>query len=460
MPVEGARNGDTSSVGRARARICGATSPTSRSTAHPPSVTYQLRAFTRRHRALVASGVLVVVVSVAAAIVSTLYAVEAGRSERLAHEETERAEKMFDTLLERSMDTNQKFVPQLMRLAGATPIVVEMTNANLEDLQSLEELAAFNPRARREIAAAYLRVGGVLGDPSSTTHVGERPAAMRAYERCVEIAKELHEEEPGDDESLYLYAVALGSLGYLQIYEEQPDAARSNLERALALVEQYCGRHEGEYRAGQTRARLHKRLAAAAHRRKDAEPYRRHVARHRELQEELFARYPQKPEAELELANALAQAANLEQNSGELASARATHTRALDIYERHHADNERDAGLWSPLIRSLTSTGALDSHFGDHAVATERLQRALDLLLEWQRTDPGNKRIPMQLVLARFALAESCVDFAKEDEAARPELQERARNEFNAILDYYKAKGRTHGGIIDNVRRRRDAIAR
>ncbi len=170
--------------------------------AQTPGVWRQLRLFARRHRALVTSGAIVLLVGIAATIVSVNWALESKRSAQQATKEKaeavaqrSKAEQLFETVFKRSFQATIRQAPKLHEMPGAAPRVKAMMNAVIEDLKQLEEMSGNEPRVTVLIAAAYLQLGDTQGN-KVFANLGDPAAAEASYRHGFALCDAIVKEKP------------------------------------------------------------------------------------------------------------------------------------------------------------------------------------------------------------------------------------------------------------------------
>ena len=82
-------------------------------------------------------------------------------------------------------------------LPGATAVRKLLVTRALEYLDSLSREANGDPSLQRELAAAYDRVGDVLGD-SGAANLGDFAGASQSYAKAVAIRESLASANPSD----------------------------------------------------------------------------------------------------------------------------------------------------------------------------------------------------------------------------------------------------------------------
>jgi tetratricopeptide (TPR) repeat protein len=196
--------------------------------ARPPSASYQVRSFARRHRAASAAALSILLVSVLAAAVSLSQAWRARRAESLATRRYEDVRAIARALL---FDVHDA----VANLPGATDTRRRLTETAVLYLDTLEREGTEDPALLEELAEGRLRLGLVLGAPSNASQ-GERALGARELERAIATCERWHELRPGP-QARHARARALLALA-------NSERASGRLQRALEL----CRESEDEAR--------------------------------------------------------------------------------------------------------------------------------------------------------------------------------------------------------------------
>lgn len=136
--------------------------------ARPNTFSYRAAKFLRRHKAMVAGAVLLAV-SIAGGFLATLH-------------QARRAESRFQQV--RSLANAFVFDvhDRIQFLPGSTPARQAIVQTALRYLENLQADASSDPSLARELAAAYLRIGDVQGNPT-ISNLGDRDGALASYRK-------------------------------------------------------------------------------------------------------------------------------------------------------------------------------------------------------------------------------------------------------------------------------------
>ena len=172
--------------------------------ARTPGAWYHFRLFARRHRALVAAGAAVFLIGGVATLLSINWALRSERAEELADkkrqeavEERDRGERLFETVLKRSLETTLREAPRLHKMPGGAERVKAMMANVLKDLEVLESMSQGDPRVQVLVAETWLKIGDTQGN-HVFANLGDRDAAEASYRHALEVSERIVAEHPTD----------------------------------------------------------------------------------------------------------------------------------------------------------------------------------------------------------------------------------------------------------------------
>lgn len=159
-------------------------------TATPDSVSYRVGKFVRRHRIGVGTTALFLV-AVAAGVISTV------REARIAEMNRRHAENRFNDVRKLANSLMFEIHDSIRDLPGSTPARRLLVTRALEYLDSLSQEAHGDSSLQKELAAAYERVGDVLGYPYGA-NLGDTPGALQSYRKALRLRESLAASSPND----------------------------------------------------------------------------------------------------------------------------------------------------------------------------------------------------------------------------------------------------------------------
>ncbi len=166
---------------------------------------YRSSKFVRRHRAGVAAAALAVA-ALATGFVLTVHEKTVADAQRL------RADRRFNDVRKLAGSFLFEFHDAIENLPGATPARALVVKRALEYLDSLSSESAGDAGLRRELAAAYQKIGEVQGGPASA-NLGDTRGALKSFRKALETRRALAAQSPANPEFAGELAATLDSLG-------------------------------------------------------------------------------------------------------------------------------------------------------------------------------------------------------------------------------------------------------
>jgi serine/threonine protein kinase len=483
--------------------------------ARPPTVRQRLARWARRHRPLVASAAVFLLLAVAGLAAATLLVWRAEReatagwaSAREAYEGEARQRTRAEANMELAWDAAERMYATLLEewLANQ-PGLEEAPRQFLRDaLAFYERFAAengANPRVRRKTAQAYSRVGRIhdrLGAPDK---------ADAAFRRAVDLQQGLADEFPDEPGCRYDLAVSLLNWSDSLITLGRFDQAEEQCLRAQPLLRRLVKEspRSALYRNGA--ARLHNQLGRICVRtrrtREAGEQYDKAVDLCRELREEvpasasyrvglasalhnrglqrqdqglpgeaeddlresndlkrrLVKEFPAMAGYRADLANGAVSLGSLLVQAGQLPKAEDAFREALPLWQRLAADFPRVHDLRHGLARCRHQLGRLLWDTGRLPEAERELEQALTVLQGLADEVPKVPLYRHDLALGCHGLGDLRREAGRLDEAEAPfrraqDLLQRLADEFPRTDLYRQALASVHnnlGGVLDQLGR-------
>ncbi len=206
-------------------------------TARPDSWKYRAGKFVSRHKIGVSATVLVLVV-VLGGVAATV------REARIAAVNERRAEQRFNDVRKLANSLMFEIHDAIRDLPGSTSARRLLVTRALEYLDSLSEQSKGDLSLQRELAAAYERVGDVLGYPYGA-NLGDSAGALRSYRKALAIREPLVAAgvkggAPSSAEDIQLQRDLIGN--YIRVAQVQESTgnfadALEALRKSLPLVQ-------------------------------------------------------------------------------------------------------------------------------------------------------------------------------------------------------------------------------
>lgn len=216
----------------------------------PPSVTYRLRKFVRRHRVGVSSAALVaasLILGLAAALQQRSVAIEQ-RADALAQKQE--ADKQRAAADQRSEDLRKVvafidqslgksfsvFDTEVSKLSGSLKAREALASAMNEQAEKAPEVASGSVPLRRFKASTFERLGDLRGGTRSASK-GDLEGALEAYTSASALRESLRIEQPEDPATLTDLAMVHRRLADIRMRMEQPERAAAEIAAERRLLE-------------------------------------------------------------------------------------------------------------------------------------------------------------------------------------------------------------------------------
>jgi eukaryotic-like serine/threonine-protein kinase len=321
--------------------------------ARKDSVRYRASKFVARHKTGVGASAAVVLALLCGFAITLHEARVARQQAEIARVQRARAERRFNDVRKLANSLMFEVHDSIKDLPGATPARKLLMSRALEYLDSLSQEASGDVALQRELAAAYDRVGDVLGYDGAA-NLGEFPEALQSYKKALAIRE----------------AAALANPGDLQI---QSDLLNEYFHLSFAL------NSTGDYT--EALDDLHKALPVAE----------RLAASHSE------------PQYQDWLAGVYWQMGNVLAQRGDYADALNNYRKAVSLREPIAADPQANSFFRAHLAGDYHGMGQMLWRTGDTNQALETSKKGLEILQQLSQSDPNNATL-------REYLADSYLD--------------------------------------------------
>jgi tetratricopeptide (TPR) repeat protein len=283
-------------------------------------------------------------------------------------------------------ETKQNFGSLLAVTAGTLKNAGELDEAAEYYQQSIklrEDLLKANPndtQVRRSLIVAYGNYASILGIPWSA-NLG-RPAEARVYcAKAVALARESVRADSQDATARFDLAMALGRLGMVDPPPGGVKDSLANLQEAFALVEPLA---KANPKTPNYADQMALNLEYQGHRYEGLGQARDAIQSYRKSMEVLQPFLDAGPAGmmtqELASEDALARAYA---SIGDKAAAMDYATHAVEQAEKRNAKPPPDEYHAGALARAYTTLAVLQEKSGDHALARQSVEKALDI---WKQT--------------------------------------------------------------------------
>jgi eukaryotic-like serine/threonine-protein kinase len=212
-------------------------------TATPDSMWYRGRKFVRRNKIGVAA-IVMVVLAVVVGVASTV------REAHIAAANERRAQQRFNDVRKLANSLMFEIHDSIRDLPGSTPARRLIVTRALEYLDGLNDQSQGDTSLQKELAAAYERVGDVLGYPYAA-NLGDWPGALQSYRKALAIRESLAASASGDAQPQLDLAADYFKLA--QILEASGDftGALDAVRTALPITQKLAAAENNPARADQ-----------------------------------------------------------------------------------------------------------------------------------------------------------------------------------------------------------------
>ena len=355
----------------------------------PPSATYKLKKFARKHRAALATVGAFAFLLVAATAVSAGLAVWANR-ERVRAVTAENAAKAQQG---RAEEREQMAIDAVKRFGDVIRETPELkNNPALAPLRSklLKEPQAFFKRLRDQLQADKETTPGSLARLGSagydlgriTDEIGDKVEALRAYEESLAIRERLARENPSVTQFQSDLATILSRIGRLQIVIGRQTEAMAPIEQGRAIRERLAHQNPSVTQFQSDLAASHANIGYLQH--SMGQPTEAMAAFEQALaiRERLVRGNPSVTQFQNELAYNHHQIGLLKYESGRATEALESQEQARAIWERLARENPSATEFQNSLAGTYTLIGSAQDERRQHAEALASFEQARAI---WER---------------------------------------------------------------------------
>jgi non-specific serine/threonine protein kinase/serine/threonine-protein kinase len=360
--------------------------------ARAPTTMYMLRRLAAKHRTVVAVTGLALV-----GIVTAFGLALWQRQVALAAQA--RAEARFRDVRQLANVLIFKIESAVAALPGSTPVRRTIVDEAIGYLERLEAESAGDVPLRLELAAAYRRLGGILGAPNQP-NLGDRAGALRLHERSRAIVEPLAVSGAHPD---VIGALVDGHAALATILAQQGDQPQATAlaRRALASAERAGAERSDDFRTATQVAQASFMLATMLPPADALPVWETTLARY----ERLLITQPDNAQMQRNVALTCKYMGTLFENRNDLAQAQKMYARALELDEKRLAARPGDPRSQFDAAITFSSYGGVAFKLGDADTASRMFERSLGLRRALSDADPKNMQARHRLgfLLARLA---------------------------------------------------------
>jgi eukaryotic-like serine/threonine-protein kinase len=373
--------------------------------ARPDTVTYRVGKFVRRRAGLVAA-VTAVLVSMGAGVFFSL------RSARIANENLALVRQLSNTFVFDVYDS----VKDIPGATNARKLIVE---TGLRYLDNLSGNAAGDATLRRELAAAYRRIGDVQGNVLGS-HLGNTKEATASYRKSLALLTPLTVGAQPDREALVEQLLLLQRLGSVYSYTKDLAQAEATYREAAAFAEEQYGRSPEDEAIGRQLANVLAELADVRRRMGDFPRALPESEKALALLRKFLAEHPEDEELRHSVAVGYASVGLCEVRMGRLRPALEKYRESAAMLEELVRRNPSKLQRQRDLMFTYSHTGDVLGHpnltnLGDAAGAAEAYRRMADTAKKLHEADPADERAKSDYGIALMRAATVLPDTKAEE---------------------------------------------
>jgi eukaryotic-like serine/threonine-protein kinase len=374
-------------------------------TARQGSWNYRAGKFIRRHKAGVAAS-LIVAITLLAGMAVTL------REKRIAEHRFNDVRKLANSLIFEVHDS-------IRDLPGSTEARKLLVSRGLQYLDSLNQQAKGDASLQEELAAAYEKVGDVLGYPYAA-NLGDPSGALQSYRKAMTIRESLAAAQPSESRLLTLTSDYMRMANLLESTGDL-NGALAEMRKALPITQRLAATSSSATVADQLGGSYYFTamiLGQMGDRAGELQTYQQAASTH----EAGLRVDASNMKLRSHLAGDYAGMALSLKKRGDLAQATPLQIKAVQILEEVSQANPNVAPLREYLGEAVSRLAGFRKDQGDPAGALEMYRRAHEIFQQLVAADPKNSLAKANLGFAAIGIANSLVSSGQPD-SALPTLQ-------------------------------------
>jgi eukaryotic-like serine/threonine-protein kinase len=372
--------------------------------ARQDTIRYRTTKFVSRHKPAVVAAALVVVTLLAAFVVTL-------REARIARVQQARAERRFNDVRKLANSLMFEVHDSIRNLPGATTARKLLVTRALEYLDSLSREAGGDPSLQRELAAAYDKIGDVLG-ATANPNLGDFQGASESYAKALTIWDSLAAANPADVKTQV--GLAGEYFRVTQVLEDMGDfaGARATMQRAQPFIQRIAA-GRSDPRLQSVLAGLYYYTATVLEKTQDYSGALQNYQQGAATLESLAADPHTDVFVRAYIVGDYDGLAKMLAETGHLDEAETTAAKALGFIKELSDANPTNATLRSYLGDSYSISGDILQKKGDNAAALDLLHRDREIFKELSSADPHNQEAALNYGLGDLGIGEVLVKQGK-----------------------------------------------
>jgi|SoiMethySBSTD1v2_1073268.scaffolds.fasta_scaffold79203_2 serine/threonine protein kinase/tetratricopeptide (TPR) repeat protein len=346
------------------------------------SWTYRAARFVRRRKLGVAAAAAIGVTLIGGVIATSWQA-------RVARAERTRAERRFNDVRKLANSVLFDYHDAIEALPGSTPVRERLVKDAQAYLDSLAAEASGDPTLQRELAAAYDRLGTVLGRPGAA-NLGDTAGAMQSYRKALQIREAIAAADPRSSQARRELAESHRRIGWQLTGTPEFDASREHFRQAIAIYTQLVTEQPGDTESRVGLASAHSQLGGILGGRNDLAGALENQRRALALLEAAPAETRGTPEFRRRLSITHENIGTSLFLSGDDAAGLEANAKALALRAALANEDPTNAIFRRMLAISYQNDGDYRDHAGDSDGALSSFRRKLAIDEELIAADPAN----------------------------------------------------------------------
>ncbi|MGC2466338.1 MAG: protein kinase [Candidatus Acidiferrum sp.] len=352
--------------------------------AHEDSLAYRARKFVSRHTLAVAAAILFVL-TLAGGLVATLWQAHIARSERA------RAERRFNDVRKLANSLMFEVHDSIRQLPGATAARKLIIQRAQEYLDGLAQESRSDPALLRELAAAYVRLASVQGNPADA-NIGDTPKALENSRKAVELLEAGLLLDPSNRDMRRELAGSNINLASIQWKLNDNSGRKQSLDRAVQILEDLAASDGGDLKAVAVLGEAYAAMGYLFNAQNDLPHGLIYQQKALAVAQRVVAADPRDEHYQTQLSFAHKRVASVLMVQNQFPPALEHEQAALEIDEAQLALHPDDARVRYNITLAYSDTGFILGRQGDFDGAVDYYRKALDIRAALVAADPQDKR--------------------------------------------------------------------
>jgi tetratricopeptide (TPR) repeat protein len=360
--------------------------------ARKDTISYRAAKFISRNKVATAAAALLCATLLVGMIATTWEAHRARVEEAIAKEEKKRAEKRFNDVRHLAHSVLFDYHDAIKDLPGATRVREKLVKDALGYLDSLASEGNGDPALQQELAAAYDRIGDVVGG-AYLASLGDRAGALDSYTKALRIREALAAAQPRDVQSRRDLAENYRRIGWQLRDTDQETRGVHHLRKSVGLYTQ-LSREQPQNRELRDEVAYTCNLLGLVL--QDLGDWHGALDQHRQalaLREKLVAEVPGERKYRRGLAACYGNMGSALLMSGDAVAAHEAVQKSLRLEEALVQEEPTNAYYRRMVALGYGDDGGYQERLGDKCGAVESFRKSIAIYEEMMAADPANAQL-------------------------------------------------------------------